>query len=115
MIAQLDDDEFEKREEASRELEKLGSQAEGALRKAAKAKPSAEVVRRVNDLLKKMDKNAVSGERLREARALEVLEGIGNADAVKLLEELAKGAADAALTQQAKASLERLRKNAVVP
>src|SRR5262249_34935443 len=38
LIVQLDDDEFDKREEASRELEKLGSVAEGALRKAAKAK-----------------------------------------------------------------------------
>jgi hypothetical protein len=35
-VRQLDSDEFEKREEASRELEKVGAPALEALRKAAK-------------------------------------------------------------------------------
>jgi hypothetical protein len=108
LIVQLDDDEFDKREEASRELAKLGRRAEGALRKAVKAATSAEVVRRAGDLLKKVEEGALSGEGLRESRALEVLEGLGTPEAKKLLEELAKGAPDAALTREAKASLERL-------
>ena len=67
-------------------------------------------MRRIEELLKKIEDGAVSGERLREVRALEVLEGLGTPEARKLLEELAKGAADAALTQEAKASLERLNR-----
>jgi hypothetical protein len=115
LIVQLDDDDFDKREQASRELEKLGVRVEGALRKAIKTASSAEVVRRAADLLKKVEEGAVSGERLREMRALEVLEGIGTPEAKMLLGELAKGAAEAALTQEAKASLNRLTTRAVAP
>jgi hypothetical protein len=96
-------------------LEKIGSRAEGALRKVAKASPSAEVTRRVAELLQKIEKGAASGEQLRESRAVEVLEWIGTPDAKKLLEGLAKGAPDAALTREAKASLERLTARAAAP
>jgi hypothetical protein len=40
---------------------------------------------------------------------MEVLEHIGGAEARALLEEIAKGAPEAALTQEAKAALKRLR------
>jgi WD40 repeat protein len=110
LVVQLDDEEFDKREEASRELEKLGTRAEAELRKAVKAAASAEVVRRAGDLLKKIEDGAATGDRLREVRALEVLEGLGTPEARKLLEELANGAPDAALTREAKASLGRLTK-----
>jgi WD40 repeat protein len=110
LIAQLDDDEFDRREEASRELEKLGAIAEGELRKAVKAAASAEMVRRAGDLLKAIEDGAVTGDRLREVRALEVLEGLGTPGARKLLEELAGGAPGAALTREAKASLGRRTK-----
>ena len=43
-------------------------------------------------------------------RALEVLERIGTPEARQILLSLAKGAPEAALTQEAKASLERLGK-----
>jgi WD40 repeat protein len=108
LIAQLNDDDFEKREGASKELAKIGAQAVSALQKAAKDPASAEVARRVGELLTKIKEGAVSGEALREARAMEVLEGLGTPDAKKLLEELAKGAAGSALTQEAKAALKRL-------
>ncbi len=108
LIGQLNDDDFSVREKATDELAKIGAPAEKALRKAAESAPSAEVTRRVADLLKKIDSGAVSGEGLREARALEVLETIDTPEARKLLEELSKGAADAALTREAKAALERL-------
>jgi WD40 repeat protein len=110
MIAQLNDDDFEKREGASKELARIGPQAEKALRAAAKDPPSAEVARRVTELLTKIKEGAVSGEGLREARALEVLEGLGTPEAKKLLEDLAKGSAGAGLTQEAKAALERIGK-----
>jgi hypothetical protein len=112
LIAQLNDDEFEKRENASKELAKLGPQAGQALRKAAKDPASAEVARRVAELLTKLKEGAVSGEGLRESRALEVLEGLGTPEAKKLLEDLAKGAGGAGMTQQAKSALERMAKRA---
>jgi sugar lactone lactonase YvrE len=115
LIARLDDDDFAVREQATRDLEKLGRQAQGALRRVAQAPPSAEVAQRAAELLKKIDGGAASGEGLRQTRALEVLEGIGTAEAKKVLEELAKGAPDARLTQEAKASLERLAKRAAAP
>jgi len=108
LIARLDADDFAEREKATRELGKLGVQAQGALRKAAKAPPSAEVARRIADLLQKIEGGNQSGEALRQTRALEVLEAVGTPQAKDLLGELAKGAPDVPLTQEAKASLERL-------
>jgi WD40 repeat protein len=109
LIAQLDDDDFAVRERASRELGRIGARADEALRKAAAARPSAEVERRIGELLKAIEDGAVTGDRLREVRALEVLEGLATPRARKYLEELANGSPQAALTREAKASLGRLR------
>jgi hypothetical protein len=115
LIGQLNDDDFTVREKASEELAKLGALAEKALRAAAKDPASAESARRVAELLKKLDAGAASGGALRETRALEVLEAVGTPEARKVLEGLAKGAPDAALTREARASLERLARRAGVP
>jgi len=106
LIRQLDSDEFQDREQATQELEKMGSCAETALRRAANESPSAEVKRRAEDLLNKLDR---SEGRLCEARVIPLLERIGTAEATQFLEELAKGAPEASLTREAKAALERLR------
>ncbi len=110
LVAELDDDDFNVREQASRELERLAGQAEAALRKALAAEPSAEATRRVSELLKKVEGGAASGDKLRALRALEVLENVGDAEARKTLRELAKGPAADFLTQEAKSVLERLAK-----
>jgi WD40 repeat protein len=117
LIGQLNDDECAVREKATEELAKLGTLAEKALRKVAEAEaaPSAEVAQRVADLLQKVEGGARSGEALRQTRALEVLEAVGTPEARKLLGELAKGAPDAALTQEAKAALRRLATRASAP
>jgi hypothetical protein len=52
-IAQLDDDSFEVRQAASRELDGLGAAARPLLRDALKARPSPEARRRINRLLAK--------------------------------------------------------------
>jgi WD40 repeat protein len=108
LIGQLNDDDFIVREKASEELANLGPLAEKALRRAAQAAPSAEVAQRVADLLQKIESGARPGEALRQTRAMEALETIATLEAQKLLEELAKGAPDAAQTQEAEASLMRL-------
>jgi RNA polymerase sigma factor (sigma-70 family) len=107
LIADLDDDDFNKREKATDELVKIGEPAEPALKKALEGKPSVEMRRRLEYLLERMRESPGSGERLRQARALEVLEVMGTPEARAVLEGLAKGAADAWLTREAKAALAR--------
>ena len=70
--------------------------------------PSAEVHRRVQQLLDRLEKEVLSADRLRELRAVEVLEQIGTEEARQVLTALAKGDSEAPLTREAKASLRRL-------
>ncbi|HEX6512109.1 MAG TPA: WD40 repeat domain-containing protein, partial [Chloroflexota bacterium] len=113
LIADLDHADFARRERASRELEKIGEPAGPALRKLLKEKPSLEVRKRIEILLEAIDGRPTSPEGLRTFRALQVLETIGTPKAKQILEGLASGAAEAALTQEAKAALTRLsRRNA---
>jgi WD40 repeat protein len=109
LIAGLDMDDFKTREKASKELANLGRLAEGALRKALEGKPSAEVRRRVQDLLHKLEGKAEAPEQRRLLRAIEVLERLGTPESRRLLASLAE-AAEANGAREAKASLERLRK-----
>jgi hypothetical protein len=53
-VADLDDDSFQTREAASRELEKLGAAAKPLLRETLKGRPSPEVRRRIGALLAKL-------------------------------------------------------------
>lgn len=108
LIAELDSDQFKNRVRASQELEELGELAETALRKALAGTQSLEVRRRVDDLLHKVEAQTLSPEQLLTLRALEVLEQIGTPEAKQVLQNLAKVAPEARLTQEAKASLERV-------
>jgi WD40 repeat protein len=107
LVDDLGSDEFEKRDKAAKELERLGDAAEPYLRQGLAGKPAAEVRRAVELLLSGLE---VRAERVRALRALEVLEYVGTPEAKKLLAELVKGAPEAWLTRQAKATLERLEK-----
>jgi RNA polymerase sigma factor (sigma-70 family) len=108
LIADLDSRRFAVREKASQELEQLGRAAEPALRQALAGQPSAEVRRRIQRLLELQQARVPASVRLLRARALEVLEDIGNPEAVHLLEQLAQGAPEASLTEEAKLALRRL-------
>jgi WD40 repeat protein len=110
LIADLDRDTFEVRQQAHQELSRLGEQAAPALRMALEGKPSAEAAKQAKELLNDLEGPATDPELLRRLRAVEVLERIGTAPARKVLEELAKGAPNARLTREAKASLERWAK-----
>jgi hypothetical protein len=114
-LADLDSEEFAVREEAARELEKLEEAAGPALRACLQGKPSAEVRRRVEQLLERLQEPFLTGQRLRSVRAVEALEQIGTAAARRVLEALAEGAQGARLTREAKASLGRLGLSEVVP
>jgi RNA polymerase sigma factor (sigma-70 family) len=108
LVAELDDDDFGVREGATVELGKLGEPAAAALRKVLAGTPSAEVRRRAELLLKKLQSAGPSPDQLRALRAIEVLEQIGTPGARELLGSLAKGAPGGGPDPQAKAALERL-------
>jgi WD40 repeat protein len=110
LIADLDNADFAKRQQAMEDLAKLAELAQPALEKALASKPSAEVKRRVEPLLEKLRAPITSGPKLRTLRAIEVLEHIGTTKAQEVLQTLAKGAPEALITREAKASLDRLRK-----
>jgi RNA polymerase sigma factor (sigma-70 family) len=107
LIAALDDDDFDKREKATDDLAKLGEQAEPLVKKALAGKPSVEMRRRLEYLTERMRASGDSGERLQQARALEVLEAMGTPEARALLQELSRGVPEAWLTREAKAALAR--------
>jgi WD40 repeat protein len=109
-IKDLDSDEFDIRVQAMRELAVMGKFAEPALRKLLTEKPSLEARRRAKDLLVLLDHPTFMMEHLRALRAVEVLERIGDEPARKVLQSLAEGAAEATLTREAKAALDRLRR-----
>jgi hypothetical protein len=106
LIADLDSDRFAVREQASRELATLDEAAETALQNTLKGSPTLETRRRAEALLAKIAQP--SGDRLRALRAVEVLERLATPAARQVLRTLAVGAADAAKTKDAAASLRRL-------
>lgn len=110
LLADLDSEDFKVRTTAHEELEKLGETAAAALRATAEKTPSAEVGRRVKELLDKLKtaRRTPSPERVRVLRAVEVLEHIGTPEARQILKGLAEGSTGAQLTQEAKESLGRL-------
>jgi RNA polymerase sigma factor (sigma-70 family) len=109
LIAQLAHDDFAKREEADRELKKMGQAAEDALRAAQKQSPSLEVRRRVQALLASPSPwTPQDSECLRRCRAVRVLEQVGSPAAGLLLERLAQGAATAPETRLASEARKRL-------
>jgi hypothetical protein len=107
LLADLDAGRFSIRQRALQELEKLGDLARPALERARNDNPSAEKARLIAGLLQKLEGPVSSADRLREARAVEALEQCHTRDADQLIAELASGAPEAWLSQQAKKSLQR--------
>jgi WD40 repeat protein len=114
LIAQLNDDQYKVRKQAARNLEKLGDQAEPALRKAFENKPSPELRRQLEGLIVKLGTLRVPHDLLRPLRAVEVLERMATPEGRQLLQALAKGTPDSRLTHEARTALERLAKRSPV-
>jgi hypothetical protein len=107
-IADLDSKDFQTRQKASAALEKLAELVVPQLEKALTNPPSVEMAQRVRKILDAVAAQVPPPERLRERRAVEVLEYIGTAEARSLLQTLSQGAAGATLTREAQAVLLRL-------
>jgi hypothetical protein len=109
LIRKLDASDFAEREAASNALQNIGDAAVPALRQALKGDLSAEQRRWVEEVLTALTAlSGLSGDPLRQVRAISVLERIATPNACKLLAELAAGNPDARLTKEAAASAARL-------
>ncbi len=117
-VQELDSDDFATRENAMHNLRAHGAKAELALRRRLEDSTSLEMRHRIETLLESIPapllKLPVSGDTLREVRAVEVLEHIGSPEAQKVLKTLSQGAPEARLTQEAKASVGRLANRSAV-
>ena len=92
LIAGLGATAFADREAATRDLDTLGGLAVAPVRAKLARVSSAEVRQRLDEFLKRHDRpGRTTGARLREIRAVELLEVLGTADAKVLLAELSKG------------------------
>jgi RNA polymerase sigma factor (sigma-70 family) len=109
VVADLDSPDFATREKAACTLAAFGEAAVPGVRKRLGQALSPEVRRRARAFLDQFDVGELSPRRLRQLRAVELLEGIGTPAARGLLSELAAGAPGAPLTLDAAAALQRLK------
>lgn len=108
LIEELDAEEIAAREEAFKELEKMGVVAEHALRKALKATSSVELRWQVNDLLNTLPSSIRwTPETVPVLRAIPILERIRTPEAKALLEEIAKSIPPGSQVREAGAALDR--------
>jgi WD40 repeat protein len=113
LIANLESGQFKVREQARREIEQMEGMARPGMLQALKRRPSLEVRRRLERLVKRLDQTTPA--QVLALRATEVLEHIGTPAARELLRRLATGAPEAHLTLEAQASLKRLARLSVRP
>jgi hypothetical protein len=116
LLGDLGSMEFPVRQQADGELEKLGDAAAPALREFLDGKPPLDAQQRAERLFAAATRPiAESPERLRQLRALTVLELLATPEARRLLEAYGQGAKDTLLTRESKASLARLRQRVPTP
>jgi dipeptidyl aminopeptidase/acylaminoacyl peptidase len=106
-IADLNSDTFALRDAASKDLSKIGEQAQMPIQKALKDDLPLETRRRLTQVLETVTNNP-GPETIRTGRAIMVLERIGSAEARSVLKSLAGGASAAHATEEAAAALKRL-------
>jgi RNA polymerase sigma factor (sigma-70 family) len=109
LLHDLDDDVFAQREAAAAELLQLADRI-GRRLEEARGSAFPEARQRLDQILEKMREPRL--QRLRESRALTVLEWLATPEADQLLDQLAGGAPEDPLTQGAGASSARSRRRA---
>lgn len=108
-LADLDSEQFHRRDKAAQELARHLASAEPILKEALAGNPSLEVRRRIEALLRKLQFKPPCLEVLRDLRALEVLEHIGGKSVEEVMREIAEGTYHPCLAAAAKAARQRLR------
>jgi WD40 repeat protein len=113
LLDELESSKFKVRDQAMRRLEAFAELIEPALKRRLAARPGLESSRRLEVLLRRLQPG--SPEQMRLARAVELLEHLGSAEARQVLGKVAQGAPGARLTADARASLARLGKRPARP
>jgi WD40 repeat protein len=108
LVEKLGSNRVEEREGARTELRLFGSAAEPALYTALRGKLVLPVRVQVEKLLATIAEHPIAPEELQRLRGVQVLEMIGSAEAIGLLEDLASGHVTAPLTREASAALRRV-------
>jgi WD40 repeat protein len=106
LAAGLDADAFADREKATRELSELGAPAVPLLKKLQQGSESAEVRRRLQEVVDGLTRR--EAEDFRRSRSVQVLELAATAEARQLLRDWSAGASTVALAEDARAALGRL-------
>jgi RNA polymerase sigma factor (sigma-70 family) len=108
LITDLDSKQFDVRQKATAELEKLAELVVPALRAALEKRPTLEAAQRIERILALVAGQPLPPEKLRGLRAVETLEYIATPNARAVLRALGQGAPGAHLTRDAQAALVRL-------
>jgi len=112
LIKDLDHDEFTRRDNAQKELEKVAVEFASAFRDALADRPSVEVKMHLTRMLEAVEKADLPDAVLGQQRAVDLLEEMGTDEARQILELLAQGAPKARLTTLARSALLRLDRGA---
>ncbi len=91
LVADLDNDRFAVRESAAKKLDELGEAAVPAVRAKLEKTASTEVATRLTRFLERFDGPPSDGDKLRQARAIELLEHLDTPAALELLKSIAAG------------------------
>ncbi len=104
LLRQLNDESFERREQATTRLRDWGERVQPAVLKALHDSPSPEVRRRLEQVLESGRGRPRSAEELRRQRSLTLLEWLNTPESQKLLHKLSEGPPEDLLTHEAKAT-----------
>jgi hypothetical protein len=116
LLAELDDDKFMVRENATRQLARLGERAVPMLQECHDTTSSLEVRARIEQILRKRapQETALTPDQRRTLRVIHILEQIGTEEARRVLEIVSRQAAEGELREEAVEALRRMRAPAAV-
>jgi hypothetical protein len=113
----LDDDDYNVRENSSKDLKRLGEAVVKTLKEAPVAAKSAEQRERLDEVLRSefVDNSGLMSNQLRTLRVIRILEWSRTEEARAVLQALSKQVLEAGLNDYANAALARLAKRATAP
>ena len=109
-IDKLDNDDFQVRENATKELIDSGELAEDSLRQAFAGSLSPEAQRRVIQVLNKLPSAVPHSTTLATIRSLELLELLNTPESRRLIEEISLGTGDPVQKREAEQTLKRVKR-----